>query len=272
MAGNLVKTKRRIASIAATKKITSAMGMIASVKLLREKKAIEFARFASAESRSFLDAVRAYSLDESILQEGEGKRAYIVFSSDLGLCGAYNQGMFRLLSSSYREGDLLLPVGAKAKARYGKGKGYPLLEGELGIFDSSRSLLECAARLLKMKREGRISSLRVIYTKYVNSLRFDPSEEVLLPLPKLEAPFEVKPIIEPSEERARDEALATWLSLRLLELREECSLCEQSSRRNAMDAANTNADELLEKLNIEYNKARQAAITQEITEVVSGSR
>lgn len=271
MAGNLVKTKRRIASIAATKKITSAMGMIASVKLLREKKAIEFARFASAESRAFLDAVRAYSLDESLLEEGEGKRAYIVFSSDLGLCGAYNQGMFRLLSSKYREGDLLIPIGAKAKARYGKG-GYPLLEGELSMFDSPRSLLESVKRLLRMKREGRISSLRVIYTKYINSLRFDPSEEVLLPLPKLEAPFEVKPIIEPSEERARDEALATWLSLRLLELREECSLCEQSSRRNAMDAANTNADELLEKLNIEYNKARQAAITQEITEVVSGSR
>ena len=271
MAGNLVKTKRRIASIAATKKITSAMGMIASVKLLREKKAIEFARFASAESRAFLDAVRAYSLDESLLKEGEGKRAYIVFSSDLGLCGAYNQGMFRLLSSSYREGDLLLPIGAKAKARYGKG-GYPLLEGELSMFDSPRSLLESAKRLLQMKREGRISSLRVIYTKYINSLRFDPSEEVLLPLPKLEAPFEVKPIIEPSEQASRDEALATWLSLRLLELKEECSLCEQSSRRNAMDAANTNADELLEKLNIEYNKARQAAITQEITEVVSGSR
>lgn len=271
MAGNLVKTKRRIASIAATKKITSAMGMIASVKLLREKKAIEFARFASADSRAFLDAVRAYSLDESLLKEGEGKRAYIVFSSDLGLCGAYNQGMFRLLSSKYREGDLLIPIGAKAKARYGKG-GYPLLEGELSMFDSPRSLLESAKRLLQMKREGRISSLRVIYTKYINSLRFDPSEEVLLPLPKLEAPFEVKPIIEPSEEQARDEALATWLSLRLLELKEECSLCEQSSRRNAMDAANTNADELLEKLNIEYNKARQAAITQEITEVVSGSR
>ena len=271
MAGNLVKTKRRIASIAATKKITSAMGMIASVKLLREKKAIEFARFASAESRAFLDAVRAYSLDESLLKEGEGKRAYIVFSSDLGLCGAYNQGMVRLLSSSYREGDLLLPIGAKAKARYGKG-GYPLLEGELSMFDSPRSLLESAKRLLQMKREGRISSLRVIYTKYINSLRFDPSEEVLLPLPKLEAPFEVKPIIEPSEQASRDEALATWLSLRLLELKEECSLCEQSSRRNAMDAANTNADELLEKLNIEYNKARQAAITQEITEVVSGSR
>ena len=271
MAGNLVKTKRRIASIAATKKITSAMGMIASVKLLREKKAIEFARFASAESRAFLDAVRAYSLDEPLLEEGEGKRAYIVFSSDLGLCGAYNQGMFRLLSSKYREGDLLIPIGAKAKARYGKG-GYPLLEGELSMFDSPRSLLESAKRLLQMKREGRISSLRVIYTKYINSLRFDPAEEVLLPLPKLEPPFEVKPIIEPSEERARDEALATWLSLRLLELKEECSLCEQSSRRNAMDAANTNADELLEKLNIEYNKARQAAITQEITEVVSGSR
>lgn len=271
MAGNLVKTKRRIASIAATKKITSAMGMIASVKLLREKKAIEFARFASAESRAFLDAVRAYSLDESLLKEGEGKRAYIVFSSDLGLCGAYNQGMFRLLSSKYREGDLLIPIGAKSKARYGKG-GYPLLEGELSMFDSPRSLLESAKRLLQMNREGRISSLRVIYTKYINSLRFDPAEEVLLPLPKLEAPFEVKPIIEPSEQAARDEALATWLSLRLLELKEECSLCEQSSRRNAMDAANTNADELLEKLNIEYNKARQAAITQEITEVVSGSR
>ena len=271
MAGNLVKTKRRIASIAATKKITSAMGMIASVKLLREKKAIEFARFASAESRAFLDAVRAYSLDESLLKEGEGKRAYIVFSSDLGLCGAYNQGMFRLISSKYREGDLLIPIGAKAKARYGKG-GYPLLDGELSMFDSPRSLLESAKRLLQMKREGRISSLRVIYTKYINSLRFDPSEEVLLPLLKLEPPFEVKPIIEPSEQVSRDEALATWLSLRLLELKEECSLCEQSSRRNAMDAANTNADELLEKLNIEYNKARQAAITQEITEVVSGSR
>lgn len=271
MAGNLVKTKRRIASIAATKKITSAMGMIASVKLLREKKAIEFARFASAESRAFLDAVRAYSLDESLLKEGEGKRAYIVFSSDLGLCGAYNQGMFRLLSSKYREGDLLIPIGAKAKARYVKG-GYSLLEGELSMFDSPRSLLESAKRLLQMKREGRISSLRVIYTKYINSLRFDPAEEVLLPLLQLEPPFEVKPIIEPSEQASRDEALATWLSLRLLELREECSLCEQSSRRNAMDAANTNADELLEKLNIEYNKARQAAITQEITEVVSGSR
>ena len=271
MAGNLVKTKRRIASIAATKKITSAMGMIASVKLLREKKAIEFARFASAESRAFLDAVRAYSLDESLLKEGEGKRAYIVFSSDLGLCGAYNQGMFRLLSSKYGEGDLLIPIGAKAKARYGKG-GYPLLEGELSMFDSPRSLLESAKRLLQMKTDGRISSLRAIYTKYINSLRFDPAEEVLLPLPKLEPPFEVKPIIEPSEQAARDEALATWLSLRLVELKEECSLCEQSSRRNAMDAANTNADELLEKLNIEYNKARQAAITQEITEVVSGSR
>ena len=270
MGAGLEKTKRRIASISSTKKITKAMEMIASVKLMKCKKEAEGLSYSYKAAQDIAIYLASY-LSEShpIFLSHGGAPLHIVIASDLGLCGAYNSSLFKEADGVIKENDAILPIGGKADNRYSRAKGYLTLPPlELG---SKRALLN---RLNELKDDflaGKYSSIDIVYTEYVNSLNFIPKTLPLLPLPKVEAPFEVKPLMNPDEKELFEFALPLYLELSLLYCLAQSGLSEQSSRRNAMETANDNADELLDKLNIEYNKARQTAITQEIIEVVSGS-
>ncbi len=283
MASGLNKTKRRIASIRSTQKITKAMEMVATVKLKRFK---DF-HFANAGYLSALEN----AMGALFAFEGEKKSHYgvvneeangdliLLITSDLGLCGAYNSNLFRFLSNNVdKEKDFILPLGQKGASHLLHEGGYRLFEdgvSSLSLSSSQREIAVECQKLRDMFNQGKFKRIRVIYTSYVNSLSFVPNEYTLLPVSipykKKEAEDYCPPLFEPSPNQQIHALMGIYLASVLSALIGESQLSEQASRRNAMDSANDNAEDLLKQLSVEYNKARQASITQEITEVVAGA-
>ena len=284
MALGLNKTKRRIASVRSTQKITKAMGMVATVKLKRFKDA-HFASegyFASLEEAmgrcfAFLDGKQKSPYLE---ENKDAKGDLIIFlTSDLGLCAAYNSNLFRYLDEVIdKESDSVIALGGKGLSHLLHEGGYHLEDASeygLSLGSTPREIEASSKKLQQAFLEGRYKSIKVIYTHYVNSLSFVPQEYALLPVSldykKKEDEDWCPPLFEPSAKEQGELLMGQYLSGVLTCLLNESQLSEQASRRNAMDAANDNADELLKQLSVEYNKARQSSITQEITEVVAGA-
>lgn len=283
MSLGLNKTKRRIASVRSTQKITKAMGMVATVKLKRYKDAAAATASYNAGLRRIM--AELFLHDEATMthygKENENVEGtlYILVTSSLGLCGAYNNNLFKFLETVIDpQKDSILPVGEKGKNHYLHD---PRFEGRIVLdegFDSSLDPKKVDASCLRIKdafNQQKYRRIRIIFTEYVNSMTFEPRVETLLPVqlePQPRADEEYcPPLFEPSARQQIHDLMPYYLGSELFHKIALANLCEQASRRNAMDAANDNADELLAKLTIEYNKARQTAITQEIVEVVSGS-
>ena len=278
MGSGLNKTKRRIASVKATEKITKAMEMIASVKMKRSRDQFDASSLSKSKCMDILSSAFA-SVKKTpyfCLPNEGNKTLYIIISSDLGLCGGYNSNVFKLFDPEYKEDDEIIAFGSKAISHYDEKKGYKIssLLKTPSLDISLFELTKLASLLLQEYKKNRFGSIKIISTRYVNSLNFVASSTTLLPIsiPTYENEYGgVPPLIEPSPEAVINSIIPLSLGSILKEAIDEAKLCEQSSRRNAMDNANDNADELLKNLNIEYNKSRQSSITQEIVEVVSGS-
>lgn len=283
MSLGLNKTKRRIASVKSTQKITKAMGMIASVKLKRCKERFEQSesyreRIGTLVSKCFHYAKNP-SADFTKPKDDAKGTLYIVITSNLGLCAGYNSNLLKYAHEQLNaEIDSLLLIGEKGKHHFSRDPAFAktILElPEIGLSATYRECLVFARHLMEIWLKGHYESIRIIYTHYVNSLRFEPASATILPISpdaKLED-YEsyAPPIFEPEAKIVLEQLIPYYLTGTFYNYLSESELSEQSSRRMAMDNANDNADELLEKLTIEYNKARQSAITQEIVEVVSGS-
>ena len=278
MGSGLNKTKRRIASVTSTQKITKAMEMVATVKLKRFKDTFEHGSYYLRELEGIF--ARALALCPSLpyAKENEGVDAicYLLVTSNLGLCGGYNSELFRVVESKIRKGvDTLIVLGEKGKAHYSHDGAFHLEETSLDLNASPLDCTKAGKKLLEDFTKKKYKRIEVISTHYVNSLRFVPECFTLLPISPSyhEEPYEsyAPPLWEPNPKEFVENNLASYLGAELYSRIGEAELSEQASRRNAMESANDNADELLDKLRIEYNKARQASITQEITEVVNGA-
>ncbi|MDY6430131.1 MAG: ATP synthase F1 subunit gamma [Bacilli bacterium] len=283
MSLGLNKTKRRISSIETTQKITKAMEMIATVKLKSFKDAF-------AASSSYLDEVTKiigsfieYDGEEKSHYTKENENAqgslYIIITSSLGLCAGYNNNIFKFVESTVdKEKDTILMIGEKGAAHYSFDKSYKNrseLQGYLSLESRNKDILKFSMELKNAFNEGKYRKINIIYTKYINSLSFEPSCLTLLPLYikyKKEKNEDIcPPLFNPGPREALHLALPNYLFSQIKGKIIESSLSEQASRRNAMESANDNADELLAQLRIEYNKARQTSITQEIVEIVGGA-
>jgi len=282
MSLGLNKTKRRIASVKGTQKITKAMGMIATVKLGKLRSSFENGKDYINSLEDVMNYAFAFDQIERTHYSQENENAkgnlYIVITSSLGLCAAYNSNIFKFVNSIVTEDDEVAPIGTKGVSHFNHDDkiknvncDFSFLNGELDPV-----VLTQAVKLIKDGFNGtKYRAVYLIYTKYINSLKFEPNIVKLLPfdLKNVADPELIPniPFFEPSPREMIHMLLPLYLSAQLKSKLIESSLSEQASRRTAMDNANDNADEILEKLTIEYNKARQAAITQEITEVVSGA-
>ena len=283
MSLGLNKTKRRIASIQSTQKITKAMEMVATVKLKRFRDAFD-------RSADYANGLRE-AMGELFLHDNETKThyasenegvkgtLYLVITSSLGLCAGYNNNIYKYLEERVdKENDVIIPLGDKGKGHFSHDESYRNVDTHFPELDKTldaKSIDEACKEIKKAFNERKIRKVVLVYTHYVNSISFTPKEETLLPVaieptPRPEEEF-CPPLFEPSAREQIHSLLPYYLGAMLYHRICEAQLCEQASRRNAMDNANDNADELLKKLTIEYNKARQTAITQEIVEVVSGS-
>lgn len=277
MSQEVTKIKARIKSVSSALKVTSAMKLVSTVKLKKWKNKMlahkEYAQNIENVSLSFLKYAKKYKSPLSVPNNSE-KNLYIVITSTLGLCGSYNSNVFKLADSLISENDDLMVFGGKGHVHY---QDFP--QNKIHLFDEVTSVSEekfirsLSAFLIDEYLKGTYREIHLIYSNYKNSLAFIPKDYVFLPLKKLEETElnDFAPILEPSEKELIDTLIPLYLKTNLQSKLLESEVCEQAARSNAMENATDNANEILDDLQIEFNKARQGAITQEITEVVGAA-
>lgn len=278
MAQSLHKTKRRIASVNSTKKITKAMELVATVKLKRFKNVMLENEAYANELVNIIHHLFSHIdvEDNPYIKESKANvDLYIVVSSNLGLCASYNNNIFTyVISNVSKENTEIIPIGLKGYTFFKK-EGYALNKEFVDINDrlAYEDVRKLGEYITKAFVEGKYRSIKLIYTHYVNSLKFTPEERCIFPIKKVkeETGNCYEPLYDPNPKTLINELIPIYVVSTLYHKIIESQVSEQASRRTAMENANDNADEIIDKLTLEYNKARQAAITQEINEVVSGS-
>jgi F-type H+-transporting ATPase subunit gamma len=282
MSLGLTKTKHRISSIESTEKTTKAMELISTVKLKRFRDEFDKEKLYTDEITSLMGELFAHDKETASHYAKpclEADRSlYIVISSNLGLCGAYNNSLFKFVDENIGVNNEIAPIGNKAIHHFERSENFKLINKDYTYIDLSTDLSVIHDLCDKLKNEfnaKKYQNIYVVYTRYINSLSFVPTLFQLLPvqLPHLAWKDEeyCPPKFDETPREMIHELLPNYLTSILYDRLVESQLSEQASRRTAMQNANDNADSLLDKLRIEYNKARQNAITQEITEVVGGS-
>lgn len=275
MAQGKLAIKARIRSVDSTKKITKAMQLVASSKLKKQKQYMEENReYAHYLKETVTDILT--SLTDSkhpYLQPHEGKAATIVFTSDMGLCGGYNANVLRMLEKEIGNADDIIMIGTRG-VNWIKSRDFHVIRTETEIADDGYDdLAVLADELLAMYRSQQIASIRILYTKFVNSLSFVPEYVTLLPITVSDTQkdsAERDTDFEPSGDQILDTLIPLYVRSLLYSYYLQTKTSEQASRRMAMESATDNAEEIKETLALQYNQARQAAITQEITEIVGG--
>lgn len=270
MAGGKLELKTRIRSIESTKKITKAMQLVAASKLKKQRSLMEENKVYAYYMKDTMEKILS-SIDERhpYVSKREGTPYTIVITSDMGLCGGYNTNIYRLLSKL--DGEILM-IGSRGKAWCQAKQKHmiaSLVNVEDDAYDQFVSVLD---DVLKRYIRHEISEIRIVYTQFVNAVTFEPRIVTLLPLEKhttLSQEYK-ETIYEPTQEEMLDALIPMYLRCVVYSYYLESKTSEQASRRMAMETATENADELKDILELAFHKARQAAITQEITEIVGG--
>lgn len=277
MASGLEATKRRMRSIESTKKITKAMELVATVKLKTWKDAMqENTDYTSTVIALMQDVFsRVDHLDSPYLKEQESDASlYILVTSTLGLCAGYNYNMLKFADQKIQDNDDIIVIGQKGYYHYRTRKEHLILDYlDEGNRMDQRMVNQLAAFIESEFLKGKYKKVSLLYTHYVNSLTFVPEEIPLLPLTleKKEEQQHKDIIMEPSPKAILLSFIPFYTRTILYGKLLEALVSEQASRRTAMENATDNADEIYQQLKLDYNKERQASITQEITEVVGGS-
>jgi len=281
MAGISTKEiKTRIRSMESTRQITKAMEMVASAKLRKaQQQAINCQPYFETLYGVIWDIVsRERDLDSPYLSKKPGKRyAYVVISGDRGLAGGYNSNVMKLFIASAEGKDVsVLPIGKKGADTL-KFQGItPMTENYTHA--ETVSIGDCysvAKRLCKGFLSGEFDGVYVVYTRFRSVLSQEPECLQLLPLQKddtVQASNQKQIIYEPDGKTVLEAVVPEYLGGVLYGALCQSRASEQAARRTAMDAATQNAQEMIDGLSLQFNRARQAAITQEITEIVAGSQ
>ena len=285
---SMKEIQTHIKSIQDTQKVTNAMYLIASAKMRKAKAELDqtkpyFEAIRDEIKRIFRtveDVESPYFYPSSWEHELPGAYGYLIITSDKGLAGAYNQNVIketlRLLDNHHD--NKLFVVGDYGRA-YFTAHGFSIEQSFLytaqnPTFDRAR---EISSTLLDLYQQGELSKIFVIYTDFRNGLNAQTTVTRLLPFHRHEffagekavhAPFEFEPSVEKVLEAIMPSYIAGFLYSALV----DSFCCEQNTRMTAMDTATRNAQDLLDELKAEYNHLRQSRITQEITEISSGTK
>lgn len=275
MPNNLHLIKTRINSINSTKKITKAMQLIAQIKLAKDKKNMENNREYSTTLSSIANEMISNSknLENKFLSPRKSdKELFVLFQSDMGLCGGYNVNMLKLIEDIDKSNPIIL-IGSKNRSVL-INEGYNIINDHVDSDNSSyeeiKNLLDKAIDLYLNNEIGKIS---VVYTKFHNTVNLEPVVKTILPFEKSDEDFVnyKETEFEPCEEVMLDHLIPMMVKNVIYSMFLETRTSEQASRRVAMESATDNANELQNDLMIKFNQARQAAITQEISEIVGGA-
>lgn len=281
--GKEIKTK--ISSVQSTKKITNAMQMVAASKMRRAQERMSASKPYAERIRSVISHLAAGNLEykHQYLTERDVKRVgYIVVTSDRGLCGGLNTNLLKrvLKDASAWEKQGVTPefclVGNKGISFF-KSVGGHITASTSGLGDAPRlqDLIGAIKVMLEAFEQGKIDRLYLASNEFVSTMAQNPELNQLLPLPATEQEeFQTRIwdyIYEPDPKALLNELLVRYIESQVYQGVVENNACEQAARMVAMKAATDNAGSIISELQLVYNKARQAAITQEISEIVGGA-
>ena len=277
MSQEVTKIKKRISSVNGALKVTSAMKLVSTVKLQKWKNKMLSNRDYAESLRKSANEVLAFAKKAKTpfnMENNEtNKNLYIVVSSTLGLCGSYNSNIFRLADVTLKEKDDAIILGNKGLMHFEDGV-FTKISGfeEYSSIQSTTIINSIISFITSEYLKGSYHEIHLIYSEYKNSLVFTPRDLKILPLEQVDTDTNgFGPILEPNEKVLVEQLVPIYLKTIVHSKLLESEVCEQAARCNAMDNATNNAKELLDELQIEFNKARQGAITQEITEIVSAA-
>lgn len=277
--------RSKIASVQNTQKITKAMEMVAASKMRKTQDYMAASRPYAEAMRKVIGHLALGNLEykHPYLEERDVKRVgYLVVSTDRGLCGGLNINLFKKLLTEMKEWnqksvdiDLAL-IGSKAVSFFGSVGGNVVAQVTgMGDNPSLSELIGPVKVMLQSYDEGRLDRLYVVSNKFINTMAQEPQVLQLLPLPKADdAELKRKSwdyLYEPDPKALLDTLLRRYVESQVYQGVVENLASEQAARMVAMKAATDNGGNLIKELQLVYNKARQASITQELTEIVSGA-
>ena len=265
MGANIKQLRTRIKSVDSTLHLTKAMGLVASSKI---RKATDSMNKGLAYATAFKDTVSLLtSYDECkktpyMSDRGEDRICLIVIAGDRGLAGGYNANIFRMLRD-YPTAKII-PIGKRACERFGvsiqSAENYPY-----------SNAIALSNEICKDFVEGKFDKFGILCTKYVSLMSQEAHIQWILPLVPEKSEKSNTAIFEPDELTVLNSVVPDYIASMIMACVKESFACEVAARRVAMDNAEKNAREMIDSLELEYNRARQGAITQEITEIVAGS-
>lgn len=279
MSQALLQTKKRMRSVESISKITRAMKLVSTVKLKSQMKRMTSNRLYSDELIKIVEDIFACgeNVDNkySVINDSS-KKLFIIFTSTLGLCGAYNYNLFRYIDQLSMDKDDVIIFGEKGWSHY-QNSSFNKLDQyrKYNSQDKETVFNNLANYLIDIYPTKKYQEINLVYTEYKNSISFAPKSSTILPVKNLCKDGNKKlmgPILEPDQKSVIESVIPIYVASTLFAKFIESEVSEQASRRNAMESATENANELYDHLKLEYNKARQAAITQEIIEVVGAAR
>jgi F-type H+-transporting ATPase subunit gamma len=281
-AGKEIRTK--ISSIQNTQKITSAMEMVAASKMRRAQDRMQLGKPYARRMRSVVGHLANANPEHKhmFMQQREVRRVgFIIISTDRGLCGGLNMNLFKSTikaMKSWNDQDIEIDislVGAKSAAFFNSYGGNVIAAvRDIGEEPAIADLIGGVKTMLDAYAEGKIDKLFLVSNEFVNTMTQEPMVEQLLPLEPEES-AEMKHhwdyIYEPDAKELLEGLLTRYIESQVYQAVVENGACEQAARMLAMKSATDNAGDLIDDLQLIYNKARQAAITQELSEIVSGA-
>ena len=282
MAANMKEIKERIDSVKNTSQITNAMNIVSSTKFKRfQVLTLKSRNYARAVNEAFDNLVASLTGNKFVIFDGksEVKRVgIIVMTSDRGLCGSFNSNTFRRLENMKKEFQKegkevsVVTIGRKAK-EYCKNRDinvdseYTQMIPET-MFETGKNISE---DVVQFYLNDFYDEVYMIYSKFVSAIEYNIQVEKLLPIEKKQGLPTKEYIFEPSEEEVLNSFVPQVLNIKLYQSLLENSASEHSARMSAMKQANDNASEMIKNLEVQYNRERQGQITQELTEIISGS-
>jgi F-type H+-transporting ATPase subunit gamma len=284
---SLIDMRRRIRSVKNTQQITKAMKMVAASKLRRAQERVIGTRPFATQAKHVLASIAA-RVDQSnhpLLAQRSGvttgKTMLIVITSDKGLCGGFNTNIVKTVGQflrDHKDRELSLGlVGKKGRAALGR-RGFPIrfeytsLPKVIGFAEAEA----VAQPAIEDFTNGKVDSVHLVYNEFKSVMVQNLVTEQLLPMAPIEVTRDeaggIDYLYEPSPQRIFDELLPQLVEAQVLRALLESSAAEHAARMTAMDAATRNSSDMIENLTLTMNKVRQAAITREIIEVVSGAQ
>jgi len=293
---NLKAIRKRIVTVKSTQKITRAMKMVAGARLNRAQQRIVsmrpyavktgqvLAEVTAAANRRLEEGGGGLDPDHPLLARRPEKRVLmLVITSDRGLCGAFNTNILRLAERQWREREAdgqtvrMAVIGRKGRD-FLKRRNAPVDHVFSGVWDQLDldQAVNVARIVLKPFLAGEVDAIYLVYNEFKSAMSQQVVSEALFPLPLQEdeataAPFDREFVFEPNKEALLERLVPMYVGISVLRALLESMASELGARMTAMDSATKNASEMIDRLTLAYNRARQAAITTELMEIIGGA-